>query len=357
MLFIESKEKVIKAKEKVSVIESNDIRNMYVAKQIVEGYNFGRKLTDEERKAILKAILSSSSLNEKKSRKYLSTLIQNMEQIGLDTQEIYGMIINLVINRKVIEETGYDYESLLQNKNNVCQTIAEYKDKIETNITEDTILKAKADYLSKKDGENLKEELIKLGLDREFIELKNISNVYVAKQIVEGYDFGRELTTEERKAILKAILSSSTLNDKKTGCYYLSSLIHKMEQIRLDTQEIYGMIINLGINGKVIEKRGYSYTNLLSNLNNACKEIANYKDEIETSVKESTIQKAVKKANKPNKPKKVTGQAIAKKTVEITTKGSGGSEICDLVEADYQRLLDEKINENEKEGSEQDDTN
>ena len=41
----------------------------------------------------------------------------------------------------------------------------------------------------------------------------------------------------------------------------------------------------------------------------------------------------------------------------MTTQGSGGSELCDLVQADYQRLLDEKIKENGKEGSEQGDTN
>ena len=42
-------------------------------------------------------------------------------------------------------------------------------------------------------------------LDEEFIESKGIRNIYVANKIVEGYNFGRELTDDERKAILIAI--------------------------------------------------------------------------------------------------------------------------------------------------------
>ena len=270
-------------------IEAKDIRNVYVAKQIVEGYEFKRELTDEERKAILKAILSNSRLDKGYSC-YLSSLIQNMEQIGLDTQEIYGMIINLGINGKVIEETGYDYTSLLNNTNNACQTIVEYKDKIQTDITEGIILKAKSDNLSQEDGEKLKKELIDLGFDEKFIESKDIRNVYVANKIVEGYEFKRELTDDERKAILRAILSNAKLDKKNTS--YLSSLIQNIEQIGLDKQEIYGMIVNLGINGKVIEETGYDYGSLLSNSNNACKTIAEYKDKIRTDITEGIILKA-----------------------------------------------------------------
>ena len=315
------------------VIELKNKSNLYVAKQIVDEYNFRRKLTSDESKAILRAILNNTQLNNNK----LSKLIQNMEQIGLDTQQIYGMIINLGINGKVIKKIGYDYTSLLTNNNNACQTIAQHKDKIQTDITEGTILKAKADNLSLEDVDKLKKELIDIGLDKEFIELKDERNLYVAKQIVDEYNFRRKLTPDESKAILRAILNNTKLNNNKK----LSKLIQNMEQIGLDTQQIYGMIINLGINGKVIEETGYDYTRLLTNNNNACKTIAQYKDEINIQVTEETIQKA-------RKSKKVRGQDIAKATIELTIEGGAGSEICDLVQADYQRLLNEKTKENKK---------
>lgn len=329
-------------------IELKDESNLYIAKQIVDGYNFGRELTPEERKAILKSILNNVKLNKSKSI-FLSTLIQNMEQIGLNEQQVYGVIINLGINGRVTEKTGYDYSTLLVNQNNACQTIGRYKDEIQTKVTEGTILKAKTYDLSQQDVQKLKEEFSALGINKEFIDLKNEKNLYIAKQIIDGYNFNRPLSTEEKRAILKAILNQSSLNKDKFR--YLIKLIQNMEQIGLNEQQIYGMIINLGINGRVLEKNGYNYKELLNNINYACQTIAQYKDEIQTCIIEETIQHAIKKANKS---KKVKGQDIAKSTMELTTAGSGGSQVCDDVQADYQRLIAEKAKENEREGSEQD---
>ena len=329
-------------------IELKDESNLYIAKQIVDGYNFGRELTPEERKAILKSILNNAKLNKSKSN-FLSTLIQNMEQIGLNEQQVYGVIINLGINGIVTEKTGYDYSKLLANHNNACQTIGRYKDEIQTKVTEGTILKAKTYDISQEDVQRLKEEFSALGINKEFIDLKNKKNLYIAKKIIDGYNFNRPLSTEEKRAILEAILNQSSLNKDKF--IYLIKLIQNMEQIGLNEQQIYGMIINLGINGRVLEETGYNYKELLNNKNNACQTIAQYKDEIQTHVTEETIQKAVKKANKP---KKVKGQDIAKSTMELTIAGNGGSQVCDDVQADYQRLMAEKTKENEREGSEQD---
>lgn len=329
-------------------IELKDESNLYIAKQIVDGYNFGRELTPEEKKAILKSILNNVKLNKSKSN-FLSTLIQNMEQIGLNEQQVYGVIINLGINGIVTEKTGYDYSKLLANQNNACQTIGRYKDEIQTKVTEGTILKAKTYDLSQQDVQKLKEEFSALGINKEFIDLKNEKNLYIAKQIIDGYNFNRPLSTEEKRAILEAILNQSSLNKDKF--IYLIKLIQNMEQIGLNEQQIYGMIINLGINGRVLEKNGYNYKELLNNKNNACQTIAQYKDEIQTCVIEETIQHAIKKANKS---KKVKGQDIAKSTMELTTAGSGGSQVCDDVQTDYQRLMAEKTKENEREGSEQD---
>lgn len=191
-------------------------------------------------------------------------------------------------------------------------------------------------------------DLEKYGIDREFIELKDIKNVFEAKRVVENFNFNRELSGKEKGALIKAILCNSDLNKKRPK--YLTQLIQNLEQIGLNIQDIYAIIINLAVNGKVITETGYSYVNLLRNQNNSCNTIAQYKDQIQTEVTEETIQKAVEKANKP---KKVKGKDIAKATMELTAKGSGGSQICDDVQADYMRLLEERTNNNQKEGSEQ----
>jgi len=124
------------------------------------------------------------------------------------------------------------------------------------------------------------------------------------------------------------------------------SLIQNMERLNLNEQEIYGMIISGGIEGRILDIKGYRYADLLANKNNAYQTIAQYKDEIQTCVTEETIQKAVKKENKP---KKVKSQDIAKSAIELTITGNGGSQVCDDVQADYQRLMAEKTKENERE--------
>ena len=328
-------------------IKSKNIKNVYVAKQIVDRYNFGRDFTNEEKRVIIQSILNQSILDNKP---YLISLIRDMELMGLDEQEVYGMIINLSINESVLEETGYNYSNLLTNKNNARQTISKYKDKIQTKVTEGTILEALSNNIRGNAQEIIKSRFIDLGINEEFINHIAMKNLYVAEIILAEYDFKRNLSKKEKGAILLSILNNSNFR-KSTS---LSVLIRHMEQIGLNIQEIYGMIINLGINGRVIQAPRYSYSELLMNKNNACQNIVEYKSEIQTQVTEETIQKAVQKANKP---KKVKGQDIAKATMELAVEGNGGSQVCDDVQADYQRLMNEKIKENEKEGSEQDDTN
>ena len=329
-------------------IETKDIKNVYIAKKIVEEYDFGREISSKEKASLIRAVLNNRSLNNNETC-YLATLIQNIEKIGLNAQEIYGMIINSAVNEKALKEKGYGYSVLLMNENNACQTIEQYKDKIQTQVTEGTIDVAMSENLNETEQTQIKAELVELGIDNDFIESKDIKNVYAAKKIIEEYDFGREISSKEKASLIRAILNSSCLNNNRT--YYLTSLIQNIEQIGLNTQEIYGMIINSAVNGKALEEKGYSYSLLLNNKNNVCQTIEQYKDKIQTTVTEETILKAVKKADKP---KKIKGQDIAKATIELTGKGNGGSEVCDAVQADYTKLLDEKARNTEKEGSEQD---
>ena len=95
------------------------------------------------------------------------------------------------------------------------------------------------------------------------------------------------------------MINKSDFNKK--GTKFLINLMQTLEPIGLSTQEMYGMLINLGVNGKVIKEAGYNYNNLIRNQNNACQTIVQYKDEIQTQVSEETIQKAVKNATKQKK--------------------------------------------------------
>ncbi len=345
----EIKDLLIKTREndeRIQTTNSKRLGSRYISEAIVEGYNWkqtGNSLTKQEKILVANTLLRGVVTNDELYKLYEAI---NKIQIGKNkfTQnEVFAIMINLAIDGKIGD---LSYSDLLKKDRKEIQFILlDNKELLQTSV-----LPISIDLLAGrgKATNALKKELIELGLDKDFIDSKDIKNVYVAKQIVDGYDFGREITEEERKAILKSILGKSNLNKDNTG--YLVSLIQNMEQIGLNKQEIYGMIINLGIHGTATEKTGYNYKELLNNKNNACQTIAQYKDKIQTVVSEATIQKAVKKANKP---KKVKGQDIAKSTMELTTEGSGGSKVCDDVQAEYQRLMQRKI-EQEKEGDEQD---
>lgn len=342
----ELKQELMNLNFDLDFVESLHEKNIYMANRIVSEYKFTKELNTKERRAIIKLILNNSNLTKKKGV-LLSTLVKNLEYIGLSEQEVYGTIINSAVNGSAIERSGFSYDYLLSSSSKVHEIDIH---EIDTAVSEITIQEALIKDMSKQDENILIKQLMDLGIEEEFLKGKNIVNVYVAKQIVESYDFGRNINQEEKKNLLKAVLNNSALGGRKGVCY-LTSLIKRLEKVGLSNQEIYGMIINLGIGEKILERNGYGYTILLSNKNSACQTIAQYKDEIQTQVTEETIQKAVKKANKP---KKIKGQEIAKSTMELTAEGSGGSQVCDDVQTDYQRLMDEKTKENKKEGSEQD---
>ena len=323
-------------------IDTRNMKNVYIAKKIVEGYDFNRSLVQDEKAALIKSILDNSKLHNR-SHAYLTTLIQNFEQIGLSRQETFGTILNLGIYGTVLEEIGYSYTNLLLNANNSCESIRQYKNKIRTKVSEEAIDIATARNVSEAEENKIRSELVQLGIDDEFVESKDIRNLFEAKRIVDKFDFGRKISGEEKASLIIAMINKSDFNKKRTK--FLINLMQTLEPIGLSTQEMYGMLINLGVNGKVIKEAGYNYNNLIRNQNNACQTIAQYKDEIQTQVSEETIQKAVKNATKQ---KKITGKDIAQTAMELVVEGNGGSEICDKVQADYQKLLDQSL---QKEGS------
>ena len=339
------KQKLINLGIDKDFIESKDIGNVYIANQIVENYNFYENIRSEEKKAIVKAILDNVGLN-KNGRRYISTMIYNLEQAGFGEQEIYGMIINLGINGSVSVEKGFSYKDFLSNTGNVWQ-IQKYKERIRTSVSKGMVIKAMSEQLSLEEQDKIKNELVSSGIDKDFLDSKDIRNIYTAKQIVENYSFARKLKNEEKSALLTLILDNGKLNNKRAN--YLTKLIQNMEQIGLNIQQIYGMIINLGVDGNILEETGYGYTALLANKYNSCQTIIRHKERIHTQVTEETIQRALEIANNP---KKVKGQDIAKATLELTIASSGGSQVCDDVQADYQRLMDEKIKKNEIEWGE-----
>lgn len=278
-------------------IERIHNKNLYQAKLVVEGYDFGgtigRELYRYEKKALIMAVLSSI-FTGKKSPCLLSRLIADMEKNGLSEQEAYGMIINMGSRGYALENGDYAYNTLLTNSEKSRKTIMNHRSQILTKVNIHTISIAIAKTLGLKEQDELIEELANLGIDREFLDDKNIKNLYMARRIVNDYDFksniGREALPKEKGLLIKLILDNAIYDATNKTLY---SLVLDMEKIGLSPQEIYGMIINLAINGTAIEGKNYSYSNLLSNYAYCCQTIGQYKDEIKTHIDEEDMVKAV----------------------------------------------------------------
>ena len=102
----------------IRLLNRNSIELDELGKKIVEGYNFGRNLSNEEKKAIICAVLKPKKLNKSMSI-YISKLSGNLSSLGLGKQEVYGSIINMAIVGSAVKKGGYDYSSLLRSSKKV----------------------------------------------------------------------------------------------------------------------------------------------------------------------------------------------------------------------------------------------
>lgn len=286
-------------------IELHKTKNLSSAKEIIEGYDFGRKIADEEKRALLVSILGHSRFTQSIPHN-LSKLIRTLDSKGVLTeQEIYGAIIKFGVNG------GIDYFShsdVISNSQR-AEEFAEHceKKKKEANIndekfsllnvTKTMIQRAIADNLSEEQAKKFKKELEEIGVSREYIDSKNIRNLYSAKQIVEGYDFKRDLTNEEKSALIICLVKHSHLNERRKARRYLSTTMQNLEEAGFDEQKRYGIIINTAINKSIVEMPGCGMTELL----NSKRKVLGLKEhatEIDSKVTEDTIRKAQEKANR-----------------------------------------------------------
>lgn len=266
-------------------IDKKDIQNIYIAKQIVDGYTFERELEAKEKGILMKNLLRSNLLNRTPS---LARTLEVLEREGFDTQEAYGILINLAIkgNGKEVE---YDYEKVLGSNSKLVEILKTYKGKLQSKVSDLSILIVKMNALTKQDEEDIKNELLALDIPASWIESRDVKNMYMAKQIIDGYDFQISLSPQNKKDLYMMILGTTTL----TKNYYgnLSILMKNLELSGFTEQEIYGMIMNLGINENIVEYSGYGYNDLLLKTYKV-KDLPKYKGKIRTKITTGDLIKA-----------------------------------------------------------------
>ena len=149
--------------------------------------------------------------------------------------------------------------------------------------------------MSEETIEDLKRQYEDLGFLTDNIEEIHEKNLYTAKRIVDNYEFDRKLRDEEKRLLLQSILSPKILRKGRTS--YLITIMKNLEKIGLTEQESYGAMMNLAINGNLIDNKEYKYIKVL-NSPNGILELSKHKNQIKTNIDENMIQNLMKKAEK-----------------------------------------------------------
>lgn len=290
------------------LIKQKSGKNLYMAKKIVESYDFGRELTKREKRALIQTVLDRRALNTERTQ-YLSVLIQRLGEAGIEGQDVYGLIINSAIHEHIVDEKGYGYGDLLFNKNNVCQTIGEKIKPEDTKVQSMSILKALSHNINEEEEKALIQELEAMGVNGNIIKQTEIYNVFIAKTIVERYEFEKELSPEEKGAMIQCFISTAATS--KQARKQIVELMLTLQKNGFEEQEIYGLMINLAVRGEILENKEKKYTyNKLVFDNTLCEEIVEQRDKIDTKVTPMVILSAQSQCVSEEQEQKIKEEAL-----------------------------------------------
>ena len=269
-------------------LELKDERNIYMAKKIIDIYFNDEWIEDSEKGILIQCILNNSFLNKDK-KVLLFPIMNQFEDLWQNPKKMAGMIINLSLG-DALEATGFSYDAIIQNTNNARKKIEKYKDKIITSITPTTIMKAKIETMGTKEEKKVLSEIEKIGIEKDFIKNVKSNNLYTAYLLLEKCCKREEMSKENKKVLLKRILSCSDLGTNATS--NLINIIQLLNRLGFDENEICNFLINGATNGIVINNKKYSYKDIITNAKNLHYELSKNKDEIPTQITPITILKA-----------------------------------------------------------------
>ena len=235
--------------------ESLDFRhksaNMYVLDFLIKDFCNRNGLDEAKGKLLLTAILKN---NQDRMKKYnFIDLLQSFENEGFSFEEAEEIMIKMSIEDKISNRRGFTFSNLLGSRNKIDTIFKNQKD-FDLHVTDKTFIRAQQILVAKEETsiESVKEELVSIGMDSNFIEQIHDENLITAKEIVDNYPFERELEDSEKAAIIKTILSYNGAG--KVGTRYLKNLVQTFELMGLSPNDTYGIIINNSINGTSICK-------------------------------------------------------------------------------------------------------
>ncbi len=320
------KEELLKLGIDENITNNKSIRNIYTANWIVKKYCDKHDIDDIKiRRMLMKSLIDVDSLNNRAkydSTTFISTAIDHMKLLGIEEDDICGILLNISGNSLARKTTGVGYIYVLQNPSSIHDVLK--KNNVPTEISEISMATFLSESLDEEDISKLYKKMDELDISKDIQEAKSTNNIYIALWILEKYSSVHDINDEEKKKIVEKILKNKSLN--KNATMTLSTVLQSFERIEWSQDDIIEMIVECTKYGKIhIAEDKYTYSQLLR---------TPYK--IAESIKGKKI---IFSGVKP----RFDGKDILKSTMELTVKGKGGAQICDEVQADYQKLLEQKV--------------
>lgn len=261
------------------LLEEVGVKNIYVAKNIIEQYFIDFKLSDRYKRALYLKILDNSIIKSKSF--ILKSVITDFSKYKMDDKDIYGIIIKAAINGTAKDNTEYYYSYIL-NKSNVRESIAH--EGIDSKVNVIMLEKAVAQTLSKDEKEKLYSSYKELGimLDNDIL----FQNAYMIDLMLENFFGDKRIEIEDLNSIKKCFFEENVIKN-----ILISNCLIDLSDLGMSFKEISGLLINLAVSRKGTEKE-VSYSSLLNNSRNIRKNLSKIKGKMQLEVNESRILEA-----------------------------------------------------------------
>ena len=277
---------------------------MYFVEKAIRDFDFkarfGRELTQEEENAVIERMLDIDIFNQGYRDIRLDTTFDILRSLDLKGKDPLGVMLFMGVERidsGKIKDPGMYYGKIILSEKFV-RKIADYIDDIGDCITESTLRKLIIDR--RLNDPNLREELYQyysdLDVPSEYLQSgnkyeKQPSNLMLIRDLVESYDFekelGRPITQEDKQLMVKTLLDNNYFNVERRCESYIFYMVNGLEKLGYSKNQIAGVVLNLLADG-------VAYTKLTCG-EKVYERLEGLKDRINPNVTEETLEKLVQR--------------------------------------------------------------
>lgn len=289
-------------------------KNVYWMKKVVESYDWekylGRQITNEEKVALIEKLLTPSNMNANMEI-YAGSSINQLVNGGIDMTQVCGYLANIALFGAKTD--GINYTGILSNSNianKLLQNLDAENGKLDEYFFERLLLEKEMENDS--DGSKIYERMRQRGIREDYLSpdfptQKSHKAMYFVEKAIEKFDFktkfGRELTQEEKNAVIERMLDIDIFNQGYKDIR-LDTTFDTLRSLDLKGKDPLGVMLFIGVeridSGKIKDHSMY-YGKIIQS-EKFIRKIEDYIDDIGDCITENTLRKLIidRRLNNPS---------------------------------------------------------